>query len=799
MRKLYFNLILSIITFVAPLNAMAVVNILEGQAVEPVQEINVEGNSIHVKYSFPEMRKISIEGSGDPVLFSIPGFGNTSEPNLPSIPSRIDTFQIPAGYKVQFSSTESDPTRVICNYACNNGQIDDFKPYYETTSVDCGIYPLRNSEINREYTFRDAQLIEIVCFPIQYDYSNSTALLYDTIEYTLTFVPESQHQKMSAESLSIIEEELRDSYVTNISKIGERRNENGNVGYLIVSTKKFSGSMDRFIQWKQTQGFTVHTLLPESWNENSDEVIASVRDYISKYPEIKYILIIGDYEDVPAKSTKNEYATSGTKEKDLFFITDSFLNSMSDDNYIAERYVGRVSVKDNSQATNTLEKIMYHEMCPPVSERYYTHALHASHFETNAGSNFTRENSRFILTSEEIRDYVKEKGIDVKRFYNLDPEMPESNPIYYNSYYGTGKEIPKELQMPYYNWEYSPDEINDEINNGCLYAFYNSHGWVGGWCFANYGINNLNGLSNEELLPLVLNIVCHTGEFSGTREENLGECFAEEILRLPKAGASCVIAATHSTYYGLDNAIQEGVISAIWPGPGLEPIGSGRSPITDKTNVPIASIGEILSEGLYRMSQQYLNYDSQKHIKQHYRVLHIFGDPSMIFHTKKPRDFSDVEITPTTDGIIVETNGELATIGIYDYSSNKSFQFEGTYAYVSGINPKQTSVCLTGQNRNTYLWGKGLIVPENTEKSAKFLKIQTLSDFATSISILADTTSSYDIIVYDILGNRIFSYNNYELIQGKNTINLRGFNKEGFYTMTLCKDGKVIDSKKIML
>lgn len=801
MSKILLSLFILLSSIVMHTNAFATIQFSNGMCQEPNQEIIVEGNMIHVKYEFPEISKVQINGEDSCILFSVPGFGNCLKNNIPAIPSRIDTFRIPNGYSVKLSYKRAEPREYLCKYACVSEWNGQSEPQFKAIHDNIGIYPSENISINREYENRGEHLIEISTCPVQFDSSNGTSYIYSEIEYTLTFYPEVEepfHSLSTVQSVNnsfLLEEELKKSHINEIAKIGEKKSEDGNVGYLIVSTEKFRDSRQRFIQWKQTQGFTVHVLSPASWNEDADELIRTVREYISQNPEIQYILIVGDFEDVPAKRDKNIIGVY--EPKDLTYITDSYLNSLTDDNPIADIFVGRVAVKTSLEAAETLDKIMYHEMCPPVDDHYYTHALHSSCFETKESTQ-TRENSRFILTSEEIRDYVSEKGIEAKRLYNIDPETSNAIPTYFSNYYGHGQEIPKEIQKPYFSWEFSPEDINDELNKGCLYALYNSHGWVGGWCHANYGVKDLSGLNNTDLYPLIINVICHAGEFSGTREEDLGECFAESILRLPDAGASCVIASTQAIMYGIDSSITEGIISSIWPTPGLQPdMNIPLNTATDKRFTSCDEIGKILAEGLYQMSQQCSKYYSLSTRNHHHRLLHIFGDPSMIFHTKKPKQFSDVEITKSNDGISIDTHGEMAYIGIHDFASGKTYRFKDTQVSISGVNPYQTSVCLTGQNYQTYLWGRGMMAPENDNLNTKIRKVNIMNDSLASVSIISQESDDFDICVFDILGQKVYSEDNCKLVEGKNILNIPLSKATGVYVIILSKNSKVIDTYKV--
>ena len=118
MSKILLSLFILLSSIVMHTNAFATIQFSNGMCQEPNQEIIVEGNMIHVKYEFPEISKVQINGEDSCILFSVPGFGNCLKNNIPAIPSRIDTFRIPTGYSVKLSYKRAEPREYLCKYAC---------------------------------------------------------------------------------------------------------------------------------------------------------------------------------------------------------------------------------------------------------------------------------------------------------------------------------------------------------------------------------------------------------------------------------------------------------------------------------------------------------------------------------------------------------------------------------------------------------------------------------------------------------------------------------------------------------
>lgn len=776
------------------LNLRAEVSVLNGiSCAIPERTIVTENNTITVTYNIPEITEVKNNLESESVYHSLPGFGQCNEVGKPMLPTRIDTFRIPFGYDVTLSVTTDDIKTVYCEYTGVSTPLTE-TGYHTTTPKKVsnynGVYPSSPSTMLGTYSLRGENLAEIMICPVQYDYNNKTAIITGKITYTLTFLPSEYFRPSSSTSLSrpngindfdeFITNFLANSFVTNTNEIGninksDQEGFEGSIGYIIVTTDDYLGPVSNFEHWKKILGYTTHLISKPKWN-NNQEVLSAIRDCRSKYDDIQYLIIIGDNEDVPSMEGKRYKS----------HLADSQFGTHSNE-VIPDIYIGRIPVNSENEANNVINKLIRWEMCPIVNEKFYKNAAHCAKFETPKEEPNT-EDRRFVLTSEEIRDYVMTKGISAHRLYSANPDV---NPQFYSSDYSFGQAISADLQKPSFEWNCSISEIANRINQGCLYALYRGHGNLTGWGSIGFTTNHVRGLDNYDLYPTVFSITCHTGKFSG-------DCFAEEMLKMPEAGASCVIAASEVSYSGYNDSLAEGIIDAIWPSPGLIPrFNKSNIGTTTKTPTPTFRLGQILEQGLFRMNEQWGIPDKYT-VAYQYEIFHLFGDPSMYFFTEVPKKFSNVEISRDNYGIYVSTNGEPASISFYNGITDTAYKYETDKIYFPTDDQENTIVCLTGHNRLTYLDGVTIPISEEIESKPSILNCTVTDRSTASVSILLGNKSkNASICISDIAGFHTCSTEinddiNLSEIELPLTLN------KGVYIVSLYVDGMIIETKKLI-
>ena len=231
-------------------------------------------------------------------------------------------------------------------------------------------------------------------------------------------------------------------------------------------------------------------------------------------------------------------------------------------------------------------------------------------------------------------------GYSSARVYEKSGTNTLSQLRYNNGYYSNGQLLPSDLRSTSFNWAGDEDDITAEINSGKFLVFHRDHGYTGGIGWAHpfflgqnsYGYpDNIAGLSNGNLQPVLFSMNCHTGEYQ------LDNCFAEEFLRLENKGAVGIFGAAFFSLSGYNDALSIGMIDAIWPDPGFYGVyGSGGSGSSYTIGVgnEIYTVGDVLNQGLYAMEVNWGG--SSTYDKYEYELFHLFGDPAMKIWTENP-------------------------------------------------------------------------------------------------------------------------------------------------------------------
>lgn len=606
----------------------------------------------------------------DTKSWTIPGFGVNDIAGEPAIPYHWDTFAVPQGASVSIAmldSISSDTSFVLSpaypplmnsdteNYTTEN--VNPITPYD-------GFYPQQITKLENIQFYRGQGLVSVGIMPIQYNMKTHIVRAYSKVQYKLTFskVNEAKEngiitQPKNSSYISISDPFVKNialnysSQVTEAKKTDEIRNEIAqmdNRNYLIITTNQFLKPVKTFADWKRTKGFRVTI---ESRNVWSDTV--AVKEVVAQHyaqDSILYLLIVGDYEDVPAPIRDFIYIKNTTTNH-YTHATDIYYRMMDSDN-IPDIYTGRIPISNVQELETVFDKITNYEKTPIVNNNFYNTALHCSYFQDDKKCG--QENRRFVQTSELIRNRVEGHSKDVKRVYYT---LPDISPMRFFN----GNLLPIELRRENYAWAGNANHIVDSINSGVFYVFHRDHGAIHAWEKPSMQIADIERLQNGEKLPVVFSINCLTGRYNN----GANDCFSEAFLKKQNGGCVAIIAASRESFTPYNDDMADNIFKAIWP--------------TSGQNSPCYEIAPFLHNGI----QQTMNNISPTNPNFRYyiytqEIFHCFGDPSMMMYTDTPSAFLQPSITRDDDTITVHVNDGEARISFYNSCTNHVDSYIGT-------------------------------------------------------------------------------------------------------------------------
>jgi hypothetical protein len=161
--------------------------------------------------------------------------------------------------------------------------------------------------------------------------------------------------------------------------------------------------------------------------------------------------------------------------------------------------------------------------------------------------------------------------------------------------------------------------VTDAINSGRSIINYCGHGTNSRWTTSHFNIQKINELENNNMLPFIINVACHNGQF-----DVINNCFCEAWLRATNNGEPTgAVAASGSSIF------------MSW-----KPAMDGQDEMIDliiesyEENIK-HTIGGIHFNGIMHMNDEYAFYawlDAD--------TWHVFGDPSLQLRTATPVELS---------------------------------------------------------------------------------------------------------------------------------------------------------------
>ena len=662
--------------YIMPTWGQNILNLSTGQMsssgnTEPTCIVTQYSDSIVVTYDFSFAKIIEDDLYEGTIWWQIDGFSINDISGEAALPVKLDSYEIPVGYTATI--TVVDSSYVDYGYELTPARqplVDSGNEFYTKDNVIAisaysGFAPNSVIDASETQIYRKTHIQKIRVFPIQYDSSNKKVRAYTRIKYKITYTPEP--------SINVASEDALGNSISTLSDTSDSNRQD----YLIITTNKYLDAASRFAEWKKLLGFNVHLAVNDSWTSSS--IKTAVANTYQSYPNLYYLLIIGDHEDVPGENSITKYPC----------VTDLYYGCLDGNNdYTPDIYRGRISVSTLEEANVVIDKIINYEKTPPINSSFYNTGVNCSYFQdTNCDGYADR---RFAQTSEDIRDYLISQGKTIERIYCTGGNV---TPLYWNN----GENVPTELLKPTFAWDGNYTDIINAINSGRFYVFHRDHGGEIAWGDPYFTTNHINQLSNGHLLPIVFSINCLTGKFNYN-----GTCFAESFLRKQDGGCVAIYAATEKSLTGYNNALAIGMFDAIWNNPGLKVSVSSGYPLGEETPAPTYRLGQILDQGLNRMQEIFTaNLTYNKYQRE---IYHCFGDPSMRIYTSQPTEFSNVTVNRVIGNVTVNLSGVTADITFYDHRTGEVLCHRGaSSASYSTRLPQFVSVCVSDHNKIPYI------------------------------------------------------------------------------------------------
>ncbi len=674
----------------------------------PIREIKQVEDGVLVTYTFQyaTLKKDPLYKDAD--FIQIKGFGQNDIAGEPCVLSRFDTFTIPKGKGCKVELIDSSYIELPLKLApCRPPLRDGEYSKYSMQNVPnirpfSGTIPNKFIKSDEKKPFRGYTLFDVKVSPVKYDYYHEKALIAKKISYKVCFI-DKKAEDYNEMSFPTNKEDIDLLNAFTLNGTSEKTLFSNNRDfhysienpqlYLILSTPEYTSAVNTFAEWKRLLGFTVITELRDNWDETS------IKNFILEHDDpisyLRYVLIIGSHNDVPAKLATDNIA---------FYSDNEYVKNVR--NF---PYIGRLPVSTLSEAFTVVNKIINYERNPTSDNNFYKTGLHCAYFQDENHDGY--EDLYFTKTSEDILSFLENYWhFNVNRVYYA---QNDANPHYWNTDFADWDTIPSYLMRSNgFLWNGSSQDIINKVNNGAFYVLHRGHGSGGSWGQPSFTKTNINSLSNQSKLPVVFSINCQTGNFAHT---NSIKCFSEAFLTKNNGGCVGIFGATSDVYTGYDDVLTYGMFYSIWPNPALQPSFINVTPSYDVHNYWATRLGSILFCGRLRLKES--GYGSAGYRQYTSDVFHCLGDPSMNMHIKIPKAYTDIQVIPNSNGVEIEvpSGGEITLYNPTTKEVNAAFGFYKNYVgNIDGL-----ILCVSNTNRIPYIVALDDITSQNQQESAE--------------------------------------------------------------------------------
>ena len=743
--------------------------------IRPTAKVTPESDGFVVTYSIPHVMK-----KPDPLFdglfcWEIPGFGQIDMEGYPALPFKNDSFTLPDGcdsVRVTMLHADAIPFTVNVAPARIFGDREISKDDVAPVSHDLLIPADKVATLASIGNYRENKVAHILVQPASYKYTTHQLEMYNKFSYKVEFLDESGNPiTVSGDGDSKGPAKIKDPYAGCVII---------NDTYLIISNLLYKEPIDRLVAFKQQQGFDVRVSYKDKWQTTS------VKDTIAHYYEntnLTHVLIVGGDHDVPGISDfcyvkgrktwyNSDYKYACLTEKQLSDLPDVFIGRIACNKNKTKS--GRSSISINydyvSGISSAIDKIIEYEGNPSDDDSFYNTSLHCAYFQ-NVDNHKESVDPVFVHTSEIIRDYVMKQGKTVMRSYKADDGV---EPMYY----WDGDYITSDLINHPEKWNGCADSISKHINKGCFYVLYSGHGTDKGWSKPRFDVNidsknvadpsnnNVNSLTNNGKYPVIFSMSCETGNYVAN------DCLSTEFLNKKGGGAVGVVASTVTMYSLSCDKFKEGIFNSIWPSPGLyaelerdSVIGwDPRQPYqitgisTPKTHQEKYTFGAIV-QGAQSHVNYYIGSASEENgpLMTVKKSFHLFGDPSMLFHTETPKEYSSDEVSLKGSGSLKPTNsmnveinmpdGEIAYVGVYDYNTKERKRYAVSNMSIPvSYNVLMGKICF---NQDIYVYGVNR-VPKMIVQHTSLPIVGPIKPFEYKLTITPNPVSSVANISFSV-------------------------------------------------
>ena len=381
----------------------------------------------------------------------------------------------------------------------------------------------------------------LALFPVRYNPVRNCVITYGSAEVHVTYDTTSPVATQSFFSNTPDRDE-NDNEVTR----GSGTRADVDPQYIIITTTSFVTPLQTLAAWKTKKGVpcevrtTSNIYNSYSGSDNPEKIRNFIKDMHDSH-NIKYVLLAGDYTEIPVRSCRDPHPVEGWDDgwipaDSYYACLDGTWNNDGDGYWgengditdiYADVYLSRIAIRSYSKMSQWVQGVIDYEKSPSVGT-WMEKAILIGADSHNVGDGATQ--------CEYLYDNYLKNCV--------------SNPV---KLYENGGTI-------------SRNTLKANMNSGASYINFVDHGGPSTWCQNGgnevlFNSNDVGGLTNGRKKPLISAMACLTSWFdnpSGCGYDQFSDCIGEVFTENVQNGAIAYIGSSRSAiavigqgyYYG---------------------------------------------------------------------------------------------------------------------------------------------------------------------------------------------------------------------------------------------------------
>lgn len=378
--------------------------------------------------------------------------------------------------------------------------------------------------------------------------------------------------------------------------------------YLVVTRPDLLEPLQPLLRWKRQQGYRVEVLCPTTHRRDSirEMLVRRYRESTPLRPSQRYVLLVGDYDRIQSFTGRHTPSQLNNTPTDLYYGVYTGYPALGSIPILPDAMVGRLSVADADELQTVIGKLIAYEQGTGIGQQLL---LVAGREETPPAPTTTNGQVNYLLS---LADSCR-PDLQATCFRN--------------------------------NGTDNTAAILEALHTPTALVSYTGHGLRSGWSNPTVTASSFDTLG--AVPTIVVNNCCYTNAFNG-------DCFGEQLLRMPSGGAVGIVGATNETLWMEDYLFAVGAKrpATLYPAYDATTPGAFDPLFTGSREEEAATLGALLWRGCQAVADAGSRFDAY-----YWEAYNLLGDPTTVPFLGTPG-----ELQMALDSVTIPVGGTLLSL-----------------------------------------------------------------------------------------------------------------------------------------